>query len=72
MATLELPEIMDTKEAFVRVITEEGNMHIAWRVNGKIIAFEFIPENYPQGGLYIWNSEEEYMNDIPNWVRDAL
>jgi len=51
-----LPEILSTKEAFVHVVTEEGNIHVAWDLGGKIVAFEYIPENYPEGGLYTWES----------------
>jgi len=68
---LELPEILSTKEAFCRVVSNDG-LHYAWKLdNGLIIAFEFVTENYPKGGLYIFRNYQEWLNSIPNWVYRA-
>jgi len=46
-----VPEILSTKEAFCSVFEPHTGLHVAWELeDGKVIAFEWIPENYPQGG----------------------
>jgi len=74
MVEVKLPEVLSSKEAFCKAVDYgDGKMHIAWELeDGKIIAFEWIPENYPQGGLYVFEDREEYMKSIPEWVYDKL
>lgn len=68
-----LPKFIMSNDAINEIITEEGNMHVAWETgNGGVIAFEYIPENYPHFIMLTYETVEEYKKDIiiNGWVND--
>lgn len=71
---VDLPKIMDIKAAMVHVVTQDGGyIHIAWKTgDDKVIWFEYIPNNWPQGGLMVSDSVKEYKNAISDidWIMD--
>ena len=66
-----LPKFIMSNDAINEIIDEEGNMHVAWETgNGGVVAFEYIPENYPSFIMHTFESMEEYEKHIKesNWL----
>ena len=69
---VELSERLGVEDAFCVVETEEG-IHVAWELapDGVILVFEWIPENKPKGGIYVFRNYREWLDEIPDWVYRA-
>lgn len=67
-------EYMEDREAVLTAFSpESGNVHQSYETeDGKIIAWEFIPDNYPQGAFYACNTAEEYFKGLKevDWIED--
>lgn len=66
-----LPKFIMSNDAINEIITEDGNMHVAWETgNGGVVAFEYIPENYPSFIMRTFETVEEYEKHIKgsNWL----
>lgn len=69
---VEMMDFQEEREAAVKIfMTESGKIHISWpTLDGKIISFEDIPENYPRSSLVVWNSLRNYIEAIlpVDWI----
>jgi len=73
MINVDIPLLLETKHAHRHVYTESGYIHVSWILDGgKVIAFEYIPDNYPCGGIVVYDSVEEYDANIADihWIHD--
>jgi hypothetical protein len=62
------------KDCLLKVVTEEGNMHISWLVEGgKVLVFEEMPGNYPATSVSIFDRFMQYMHSISQveWITEA-
>jgi len=67
--TLSSDFMADEKSALLFIVEGE-KIHISWELNGEIIAFEHIPENYPSSTLIVWKDQEKYLEAVRNvnWI----
>lgn len=69
-------EFKDEKEAIVVATSiESGNTHVSFESDdGKIIVFEYIPDNYPAAVMYACSTAEEYFGTIKEveWIKDNM
>jgi len=71
---IDIPEVLETKGALKHVVSPEGYIHVSWKLpDGKVISFEYIHVNWPQGSLVVWDSVEEYEKAIEDveWVMEG-
>lgn len=64
---------LDSKDALLDSRDETGKIHISWLLaDGKIIAVEHIPENYPDFYILTFSSIREYINAVKNtaWITE--
>lgn len=75
-ASVTLPYYAGTKDSLAFLNTEEGNMHCSFSTEeGKVVAFEHIPENYPTTALLLYDSVEEYKECLKNlapWFQEEF
>lgn len=70
-----LPKFTLSNNAINEIIDEEGNMHVAWETgNGGVVAFEYIPENYPSFIMRTFETVEEYEKYVSEneWLSKLL
>ena len=68
MVDVKLPYCLD-KGALVNYVSEDGeNIHVSWKLDDKVVAFEFTSYNHP--ALLVWESEDEYKEAIKDcdWI----
>lgn len=69
-----IPMLMETKHALVDVYFDD-KVHVSWEVEeGKVVSFEYVPENYPAGGLSTWQDKREYVDAIKDcgWIVSGI
>jgi transcription antitermination factor NusG len=72
---INLPQYIDSKDARVYARNEEGCIHVSWDIeDGKIMAFEYIPDNYPDISCTIFKNDKEYKRRIYNidWIQNCI
>jgi hypothetical protein len=69
---MNLPKYLDDKSSLIYVVTMENYIHQSWMIDGQIVSYENIPENYPSGSLCLFESLEEYLEAIKevSWIND--
>jgi hypothetical protein len=68
---IDLSDGLTERGALLYVKSEEGNMHIAWKIlNGTILVFEHCPSNYPSIDLVTFPNIKVYKQAIMNvsWI----
>lgn len=70
---LTIPSYLDEKylDCLLVIRTpEENNIHASWDVDGRIIVFEDIPNNWPSTSLSVFEDKEEYLEAIRgvSWI----
>lgn len=68
-----IPSLLDDKDSLLLVTAPyDGYIHQSWLIEGRVVSFEHIPENYPSGGLMVSQSIEEYIEAIKevSWIND--
>lgn len=72
MVNVSIPDFLETRDALVHTYTNDDYLHISWKIpDGSIISFEYIPDSYPAGSLKLWESVDDYYNEIINigWIK---
>lgn len=72
--TTTLLNFQDSKSAFQNIhLPFDGYLHMSWKLlDGKVLSFEFMPENYPAGSYIVWENQQEYLEAIEDvsWIME--
>lgn len=72
---VEIPEYLSVRDCsnIVKIVDyESGRIHVSWETaNQKIIAFEYIPDNRPEGALIVFRDAREYLQEVAPFVKES-
>ncbi|MEQ6359437.1 hypothetical protein V7D15_06970 [Thermoanaerobacter thermohydrosulfuricus] len=71
---IKLPVYFESKDALIFIIGDMGEIHVSWEIGGKILVFNYVPENYPPITVLTYKTIEEYKEDVRSdeWLQKQI
>lgn len=71
---IKLPVYFESKDALIFIIGDMGEIHVSWEIGGKILVFNYVPENYPPVTVLTYKTIEEYKRDVRSdgWLQKQM